>query len=240
MKKRISFDESNPGYQKLINGLKQADDDYINGLNLSSMSAVKFSEKYDKNMKRLIKSQKRSYWKFINSAGKKAAIVVLALILSFIMSLNIQAIRTPVFGFFENIFEKFSEIFTDKSEISEYPTTIEEVYSLTGLPEGFVETECVKNDVSVETVWKNGDIVIKLYQSTLDGKITIDTEDSNNIKTEHEGKEVIYTSKNNQTRIIWHNGKYRFSLRYNEEKTLEEMIKMIDSVITVSEQEKTE
>ena len=116
MKKRISFDESNPGYQKLINGLKQADDDYINGLNLSSMSAVKFSEKYDKNMKRLIKSQKRSYWKFINSAGKKAAIVVLALILSFIMSLNIQAIRTPVFGFFENIFEKFSEIFTDKSE----------------------------------------------------------------------------------------------------------------------------
>ena len=230
MKKRISFDESNPGYQKLINGLKQADDDYINGLNLSSMSAVKFSEKYDKNMKRLIKRQKRSYWKFINSAGKKAAIVVLALILSFIMSLNIQAIRTPVFGFFDVIFDKFSEIFADKSEISEYPTTIEEVYTLTGLPEGFVETSCEVSEIKVDTYWKSNGVIIRLYQHILSGKSTLDTEYSEYQKVEYNGYEIFYINEGGLTSIIWHNGQYRFSIDWYDTIPIEKMLELTDTL----------
>lgn len=232
MTKRVCFDEANPGYQKLIKGLKQADDDYMESFGLASMPSVEFSKKYDKNMERLIKNQKQSCWKFVNSAGKKAAVFVLVLFLAFsVGSITAEALGLPVFEFVENAYEKFTDIFVNKNEISDYPTTIEEVYTLTGLPEGFVEDKYEADEFSVNTVWKNGSARIELSQHTLGGKISFDTEHSEYIKIVHNDMEVIYICNYSGITIVYfYNGKYQFSIYSSAEKTPDEMIALIDSL----------
>ncbi|MGN1086218.1 MAG: hypothetical protein ACI4Q5_04200, partial [Porcipelethomonas sp.] len=53
-----------------------------------------FSDSFNKKMKKLIKRQKKPYYKFINTAGKRAAcIAVAALILSFSTIMGVDALR---------------------------------------------------------------------------------------------------------------------------------------------------
>lgn len=226
MNNKVVFNEKNKGYQNLLQGIRLASIDYLNSIDLSSVESFSESEHYKRKMRRLIKNQKRSYWKYFNTVGKKIAILFIILALSFAMSLNIQAIRSPVFGFFENIFEKFSEIFIDNSKISEYPTTIEEIYTLTGLPEGFTETEHEVSAMIVKTTWQNKDEKIRLYQRLLSGKATLDTEYSDYQRVEYNGYEVLYVKKERATSVFWHNGRYRFSIDWYDTISIEKMLEL--------------
>ena len=110
-----------------------------------------FSEKFIKRMDKLIRAQRKSYYKFINTAAKRAAVIFAAIITLFTASLSVKAIREPVVRFVKRVYETFIHYsYTgDKTE------KIEREYTITNLPYGFKQTNKIENDVSITTEFKD-------------------------------------------------------------------------------------
>ena len=70
-----------------------------------------FSEKFNKKMEKLIKSQRKSYYIFINTVGKRVAILFVAIITLFAASMSVKAIREPVINFIIEVYESFTKYF---------------------------------------------------------------------------------------------------------------------------------
>ena len=101
-----------------------------------------FSEKFNKKMEKLIKSQRKSYYILINTVGKRVAILFVAIITLFTASMSVKAIREPVINFIIEVYESFTKYFFE----GETAEKIEKVYSITKLPVGFKQTQVVEND----------------------------------------------------------------------------------------------
>lgn len=74
-----------------------------------------FSEKYISNKERLIKNLGRPYWKYINTVAKKAAVIIVALIIAFSSLMTVDAFREMVVNFVYKIYATFTEIVEDTS-----------------------------------------------------------------------------------------------------------------------------
>ena len=231
MKENKRFDENDEGYKKLIEACVMCEKDYLDSLHLDELPDFEPSKRFKRNMERMLKANSRPKRRFWRSTVGKAAAIIIAVFLALVsFAVTAEALGFPVFKYIETANEKFIELFVDRSEITEYPTTIEEVYTLTGLPEGFVETEYEKDDVSVETKWENGSTEIKLSQGLLNGKITKDNEHSENKMIIHNGTEVYYQYSSGITIVDFHNGVYQFSIFVYENKTVDEMLILVDSI----------
>ena len=237
------------GYKRLKEACLLCEKDFLDSLNLPESPDIKPSKRHEKRMRKILrmyrdkrsrqsaaKMQKRysSHPRFVSTVRGKAAVILASIMLLLLTSVTAEALGFPVFKYIETAYEKFIELFVDRSEITEYPTTIEEVYTLTGLPEGFVETECEVSETKVDTYWQYNDVKIRLYQHILSGKSTFDTEYSEYQKTEYEEKVVYYLCKDETTIISWHNGKYRFSITWYDKKTIEEM-KTLTNMLIIKE-----
>ena len=240
------------GYKRLKEACLLCEKDFLDSLNLPESPDIKPSKRHEKRMRKILrmyrdkrsrqsaaKMQKRysSHPRFVSTVRGKAAVILASIMLLLLTSVTAEALGFPVFKYIETAYEKFIELFVDRSEITEYPTTIEEVYTLTGLPEGFVETECEKDDVSVNTKWENGSAEIKLSQELLSGKVTIDNDYSENEKIIHNGMEVYYKHISNISVVYFHNGRYLFMIYSSSNKTLDDMIILVDSINIKSEQQ---
>ena len=116
-----------------------------------------FSERFNKRMQKLIKSQKKIYWNFVNTAAKRAAVIFVAIITIFTAAFSVKAIREPILKFIKQVYETF----TYYSYEGDTAQTITKEYVVTQLPEGFEQTNKIKNDdiVFVEYTNQIGDIV---------------------------------------------------------------------------------
>ena len=87
-------------------------------------------------MARLIKRQKRPYWKFTNTVGKRIAVIALAFLMLFGLSMTIEAVREPVISFIENVFEKFSEL--EELRVVDPAKSVKETYSWNDLCQNYL------------------------------------------------------------------------------------------------------
>ena len=62
-------------------------------------------------MEKLLAKQRKPYWQYVNTAGKRAVACILVFIMIFASSMSISAFREPVVEFFVNVYERFVEIF---------------------------------------------------------------------------------------------------------------------------------
>jgi len=233
MSARFNF-ENHPGYEKLKEAFSRSNRDFLNSIELVPEEDVYFSPQYEKKMAHLIKRQKRPYWKYVNTVGKRIAVIALAFLMLFGLSMTIKAVREPVISFIENVFEKFSELFVNKSEIKNAPDKIEEVYTLTDLPEGFTETEFEKSKKSVETTWSDGKVEIKLVQWIMSGNLTINNEDADIKKIYIGNVEISYYFSDKigieNTTLIMRNDEYIFNVDITKHISEDEAISLIKSI----------
>ena len=229
MSTRFNF-ENHPGYEKLKEAFRLSNKDFLGSIELVPEENVCFSLGYKRKMAQLIKRQKRPYWKYVNTVGKKIAVIAIAFMMLFGLSMSIKAIREPVVSFIVTIFDKFSELFVDKSEINSASDKIEEIYELTQLPQGYSENGINISLRNIETTYFNGDSEIRFYQSIISNKVTIDTEDSYETILFIKDYEIYYIYKNNLTKALWRNEKYIFEIYCNTEISEEEMRYIISSL----------
>ncbi|MBQ9709669.1 MAG: DUF4367 domain-containing protein, partial [Clostridia bacterium] len=202
----------------------------LNNLNIPKED-FEFSERYKKNMEKLLAKQRKPYFRYFNTAGKRAVACILVVVMLFASSMTIEAVREPVVEFFVNVYEKFVEIFFGDDEIENSPDAIEEIYTLGYVPEGyeFVSREIV-GDIYVQTMFKKENLTITLTQYTMQNKILMDNEEADfEILSEHNIK-VAVINKSNSKILFWNTNKYAFRLTVSPIFSEDECIKLIEHI----------
>lgn len=106
-----------------------------------------FSERFNKRMAKLIKSQKKVYYNFINTAYKRVAIICIVLLTMLTTACSVKAIREPIVNFFTEVYESFTRYFFEGDTVD----VLTKEYSISKLPDGFTQTNKTQNDVFIIT-----------------------------------------------------------------------------------------
>ncbi len=182
---------------------------------------ITYSRSHIKNMARIVKGKELK--KPINR--KMIAILVAAAILLLAGCAIIY--RDQIRDFITNIKEFFVEIKFDEGENDSQ--TIDEIYELTYVPEGYsLESQHI-GKMLVQYLFTNADDdYIKFIQQSIDASnFYVDIEHSDNVIIEI-GEYTVYSRKTNGTYYyLWNDGKYALKLNSKEElsrATLEAII----------------
>ena len=101
-----------------------------------------FSDEFNKKMEKLLKRVSYDQNHIVSRTSKKIIIVAATIILIVSGMMSVGAIREPVIEFVYNIYEEFMEIFFEGDTTDK----IKHRYSLSEIPEGFVETQKISED----------------------------------------------------------------------------------------------
>ncbi len=218
-----------------MNSLKSALNEALTDLYIDSIPELDkhiFSNAFNKKMNKLLKLRKKPYYHWVNTVSKRIAVVIISVFIAGTTTiLSVEAIREKVFGFFIEIFEKYSIIQHDGEE--DAPESIENIYEITDGMDGYTLHYEESTDFFISKIYVKEDIVIDYSQWTKgEYKQNWNTEDAQIEHIEINGyKAIIFTDNHNYNHIIWEDQDYVFTLSTNlGENALIEMAKSVQKV----------
>lgn len=160
-----------------------------------------------------LQQKRKSPWMF-RTVGRRVASVLIVIGLLSVLSVSVYAARAPISQFISKTYDKYIELFFDQSDVEKAPSTIETVYTLGYVPEGYVEKSCNITDSLTHTVWSNEkDQQIVFRQRTLNGSTTVDNEHTNWDVIFIDGKQIKYMSVGTIRDYFWSSDEYFFYLK---------------------------
>lgn len=189
-----------------------------------------FSTKFEKKIEKLINRRRKPYFRMINTVGKRAACIALAIfIASATTVMSVEALRNAVFKFFADMFGSTSTVRVEIDK--QHPETIEEIYEITYDLSDYIIDREENNELFREKIYIKDSITLYYTQYTqnmFDGSV-INTEDADIKETEINGFPATYFLDNQGNyKIIWDNGEYVFTILANLSK--EETFAIAESV----------
>lgn len=170
-----------------------------------------FSERFNKRMEKLIKAQRKPYWKFISTASKRAAVIVVAILTLFTASLSVKAIREPIIKFIKQVYESFTHYSFDGDTVE----IISKEYTITKMLDGYEQIDKLTSDNTIATTYKNelGDTII-FTQMTTEYSIgyLVDNESGEQYTETVDGIEIDFKEWYETKTAIWANDGYVFSI----------------------------
>lgn len=188
-----------------------------------------FSEKFNKRMNKLIKSQKKVYWNLVNTATKRAAIIFIAILTVFTATFSVEAIREPIIKFIKQVYESFTHYSFDGDTIE----FIEKEFAIHQMPEGYEQIDKTVTDNSVVTIYKNElDYTIYFLQSTTDSHTVffVDNESGNSYTETVNGINVDFKEWYDTKTAMWTQNGYVFTLDCTGNISFDEIKQMIMSI----------
>ncbi len=133
-----------------------------------------FSEKFEQKMKKLIVRQKKSYWKYVNTAKKRVAIAVISLLSVLMVALNNEEVKASMLQWCENVYQEYIHYYFEGGTTR----VIEHEYQLTMIPEGFEKVYELKDQETIVSGYENasGDYIQLEQYVTEDFETYIDNE----------------------------------------------------------------
>ena len=227
----MNFNSNNKGLGVLKEAFQEIDKWEYENLHLEALEEVIPSPAYIKRMERLMKWQKRSCWKYVNTVGKRIAMIAVVIALAFGLSMSVSAVREPVVKFFVHIYERFVEFFYDDDVVTKAPVTIETVYTLGYVPEGYELESCSIEDLGTRMIWTNdADEQIVFSQRTLDGNNLLDYENADYEIVYIENMEIALANKNGARYCFWNCEEYRYSLIVPNTLSFDIVILLMNSI----------
>ena len=133
-----------------------------------------FSEKFEQKMKKLIVRQKKSYWKYVNTAKKRVAIAVISLLSVLMMAMSNEEVRASMLQWCEKVYQEYIHYYFEGGTTR----VIEHEYQLTMIPEGFEKVYELKDQETIVSGYENasGDYIQLEQYVTEDFETYIDNE----------------------------------------------------------------
>lgn len=190
-----------------------------------------FSDEFNKKMEKLLKRVSYDRTHIVSWARRKVVMVAATIILVLAGMMSVGAIREPIVEFVYNVYEEFVEIFFEGDTTDK----ITYRYSLSEIPEGFVETQRISDD-SINIVRYenkgNGDI-IEIKQCV--------TEDKAFLLDNKLGRVEKHIINNNEINVyisdygdyyfaFWLSGTDSIKLTYSGFTSIEEILKIIEAI----------
>ncbi len=188
-----------------------------------------FSEKFNKRMEKLIKSQKKVYWNLISTTSKRVAIIFVTIFTMFTVAFSVKAIREPIVKFITEIYETFTQYFFD----GDTTDIITQEYSIKVLPDGFKQTNKIESDVFVTTEYQDdSENIIQFTQMTTKHSAGYFFDNENGtITTEYVGGiEVQFYEAYDLKQAMWSKGGYVLNVACFGNVTYDTIKQIIQSV----------
>lgn len=225
---------TNEKYDKLmLEALRLYKEQQLKSIPLEDEIDYEFSESFQKKIEKLIRKQKKAFWRFFQSAGRKAAAIILALIIGLSATLSIDAIREPIFEFFYRVFLTHTDI--EYSQNSN--KTITEYYTLSKVPDDYIRTaDTFFNELSTYISWANNTgKQIKLRQSSKNTSTNFDSEDGRVRETSINGINTLYCNNGSLIICTWTEYGYCFTLIYPSELEENFMYEVIGKLVVAED-----
>lgn len=195
------------------------------------LCTVTISEKTERRMARLFYHQKHFYYKWINTAAKRVACILIALFLAAtVTTASVEALREGFIRFVVETFEKGSTIWFSKEDESAltYPTITPKIP--TYLPEGYRLVADMSDEIELNMIYEGqGTENISYQQQPKGSKTTVNTEGVNYekiyVKNSYEG--IIFQNVGSWF-LIFNDGEYMYTIIGTVSE--EEIIKIAESI----------
>ena len=168
---------------------------------------ISFSEKFEKQMKKLIHRREKPYYVLINTAAKRVAMIILVAVITVVSTtIGIAAIYQPFADFIMEVFEDHTLFRPNHNNqtSSADPFAEWKSYTPSYIPKGFdVKTE-VTDWEYIHTVYSSDEQFFWIEQySNYNGNISIDTEGTSIEDIYVSGVKGIYYENKGERRIMF-------------------------------------
>ena len=133
-----------------------------------------FSDKFTKKMEKLIECQKMPYWKYVNTVGKRIAIVAILLLSITVTALGNESVKASMLQWCEDIYEEYIRYYFE----GDTTKRIEYEYQLMYVPEGFEKVYEQRDEETVIIGYENesGDYIQFEQHATVGYDFNVDNE----------------------------------------------------------------
>ncbi len=149
-----------------------------------------------------------------------AVAAVLICVILYESLVTVSAAREEIVGFLVQTYDKIT---------IDGPKSIEKVYTMEDLPEGYTLLTRNREEKHVTTLWKRENNLLIFEQDTLYKKISFG-DDAQMTSFYHNGLEMLYIRYENRYRLYWKDSEYHFLLKLPDEVLLEDALRMVDSL----------
>lgn len=189
-----------------------------------------FSPGFEQRIAKLIQKEKSVFWHFVNTASKRAAAIIIVLVMLFTTACSVKAIREPLVRFLTEVHETFTEYFFD----GEKTTAITEKYQISVIPNGFTEESVFETDTATTVVYKSaqGNEIHFAQAVTEETNIYLDTEKADSKTIPVAEYEVQLYSQDGVLFAMWTNDGYYFEIVCYGDFSEGDIVSLIRSVST--------
>lgn len=197
-----------------------------------ALSSITFSEEFRERMHRLLSRQKYGFYVLFGTAGRRiASFLVAALVAASVTTISVEALREPVFQFFAEVYEKFTQVFfvddEPKTSTAEFKIRIP-----TFVPEGYVVESKVETDTVHKIVYSNNNGSRIRYSQQFKESVALqaDTEGVQYTNVVVGDYQAITYSNKGFLYIVFSDDKYTYTFSGNI--YMDELQKMAESLIS--------
>ncbi len=188
-----------------------------------------FSKNFEKQMDKLIKSQRKTYYVLLNTAAKRVAVILVVCLVILTATFSIKAFREPTV----NLIKKVYSTFTHYSFEGETTDIITKEYTIKA-PDGFKQTYKHKSDGLISTQYENSSgVEIHFNQMTTrySAGFTVDTEHGETFTKTINKMEVHFQKRYDTQTVFWTKDGYFFYITCFgdiDSEAIEDMIKSLN------------
>ena len=198
---------------------------------------ITFTKDFEERMKKLIERERKFYYYWTNTVGKRVAMIIISIIISLTtFTFSVKALREPFVNFIVETFEKFSNVIF-VSDKSEKDNTIENDFKLvviepSYIPDGYEKELNFGDEVVYQARYVNTyrTSSIMYMKSINDGSIlqanTENVSYENIVINQYAG--IYYSNKGTNT-IVFSTEEYLFTVEGTVDK--EQIFKIAESII---------
>lgn len=157
-----------------------------------------------------------------------AILIAAALLLT---SCSVYIFREQIFDFIEEIYDKYIKVSYNEEQKGD-GETIEEVYAVNYVPEGYELKEEISNPLMVYYMWENaaGETIVFEQFNLSSSEFLLDGEQGSTMIFEHNQLKIYCRQIDNSYYYIWSDGYYAITVNSSVELDKNELIKMIDNI----------
>ena len=190
-----------------------------------------FSEKFNRKMEKLLKRVRYDSTHIVSWTARKIIVIAAALTLAIAGMMSVSAIREPIVEIITEIYDGFIELFFEGDTTNK----ITYRYSLSEVPDGFVETQRIQNDFETIIRYENSldNKILEIGQSiTEQNGISVDNEHGYIKKFNVDGMNVnIYINNSGRSfYAFWTKESYYMTLMFSGNTTTDELIEIIKTI----------
>jgi len=185
------------------------------------------SKEYNERVGEIISGDLKARHKTVRTPKRIAVLIIVTALLAS-LAVTAVAFRKEFKGFFVEVFETFSR-FVSKPD-DDVPETLEKLYTVSEVPEGFTTVSETANDKVAQTLWLRDMDMLVLEQTVIGMTAGMDTENSECEIIEIDGFEGYKIYKDNTYTLTWSDGEYVFCLVCSDTVSFDKILEMAENL----------